>query len=64
MKQPAKEQSREHPMTWWSLGKEAGVLALDDGRLELHWRLVDGTSVAWWTDELGRWLRLVTVGLA
>jgi hypothetical protein len=51
-------------MTWWSLGREAGVLALDDWRVELHWRLVGGTSVAWWTDELGRWLRLVAVGVA
>jgi hypothetical protein len=52
--------------TWWDL-ESGGVLELDAPAsvpaLELHWREVDGRTVAWWLDERGRWWGRAHVGL-
>lgn len=51
-------------MTWWVFDNESGVLALDESGLELHWRVVEGRTLAWWVDECGQMLGLVNVGEA
>jgi hypothetical protein len=51
-------------MTWWLFDNESGVLELDDSGLELHWRVVEGRTLAWWVDVDGRMLSLVNVGVA
>jgi hypothetical protein len=51
-------------MTWWTLGAWRGVLELDEPALELHWLLLGSRSVAWWSDDRGRWLGAAVVGEA
>ena len=51
-------------MTWWVFDNDSGVLELDNARLELHWRVVEGRTLAWWVDVDGHVLSLANVGAA
>lgn len=50
-------------MTWWVFDNHSGVLELVESGLELHWRVVEGRTLAWWVDAGGRTLGLVVVGV-
>ncbi|MEY2934928.1 MAG: hypothetical protein RL033_5677 [Pseudomonadota bacterium] len=51
---------------WWQLDEYNGVLELIwlPCALELHCRVRQGSTVAWWTDAFGRWLGPAHVGRA
>jgi hypothetical protein len=51
-------------MTWWECGIDAGVLKLKEPALELVVRHCNGRTIAWWTDQFGRLLRVALVGQA
>jgi hypothetical protein len=51
-------------MTWWVFDNDSGVLELDNAGLELHWRVVEGRTLAWWVDADGHVLSLASVGVA
>ena len=51
-------------MTWWVFDNDSGVLELDNAGLELHWRVVEGRTLAWWVDADGHVLSLANVGVA
>lgn len=50
-------------MTWRMFDEASGVLELDNPDLELHWLGVGGFTVAWWCDDLGRFLGFAEVGV-